>query len=311
MQSVNMNSNPWQHHATEVLPIDAPRDQWLTARRAGIGASESAAVAGLSSYTTPYMVYLDKLGQLDPLEDTEQMAEGRHMESFIADRFSILTGFPLEQVGLLQSKQWPWMLASLDYRITGQPVGVECKKTSWRNADKWADDEIPSEYVIQALHQMAVTGDTHTYVAVKIGDDPVTHRLIERDSLAISRLVEKCEAFWKLVQDRNPPAAEPLDIPVLDKQTATPTQQVILTSDHIELMREKSRIIAEISRLEHDRDMINATIKQHLGAAEEAVSPSGETLLTYKTTHRASYTTKPTTMRQLRTTRAGKEFFDG
>lgn len=46
------------------MPTDnMTEDQWLEARRAGIGGSDAAAIAGLSKWKTPMSVYLDKLGQ--------------------------------------------------------------------------------------------------------------------------------------------------------------------------------------------------------------------------------------------------------
>ena len=62
--------------------------EWLEARRQGITASEIAIVMGLSPYSSPYALYHQKLGQLPGVEETDAMQLGKHMESFVADRFA-------------------------------------------------------------------------------------------------------------------------------------------------------------------------------------------------------------------------------
>lgn len=40
------------------------REKWLEERRKGIGGSDAAALVGMNSYSTPYMVWADKTGRL-------------------------------------------------------------------------------------------------------------------------------------------------------------------------------------------------------------------------------------------------------
>ena len=44
------------------------REKWLNARRSGLGASEVAAVLGLSPWSTPYKVWRDKVSSEPPVE---------------------------------------------------------------------------------------------------------------------------------------------------------------------------------------------------------------------------------------------------
>ena len=68
------------------------REEWLAGRHTGIGASEAAAVLGLSRYKSPLEVYLEKIGELGPQDDSERMYWGRKLEAIIAQEYGIRTG---------------------------------------------------------------------------------------------------------------------------------------------------------------------------------------------------------------------------
>ena len=54
----------------------------------GIGASDSAIIMGYSSYKTPYELYLEKTGAVEPDEEmTEQQYWGNALEPVILKRF--------------------------------------------------------------------------------------------------------------------------------------------------------------------------------------------------------------------------------
>ena len=63
---------------------DMPREQWLEARRKGIGGSDAAAILGMSHYSTPYSVFAEKMGALPEKEDSEAMRQGRDLEAYVA-----------------------------------------------------------------------------------------------------------------------------------------------------------------------------------------------------------------------------------
>ena len=78
-----------------VQPPTAPefdRAAWLAARRAGIGASDAAAVCGMAAGwgATPLQVYLDKLGLLDPEPMKNAMRVGIALEPMLATLYEDL-----------------------------------------------------------------------------------------------------------------------------------------------------------------------------------------------------------------------------
>lgn len=303
----------WHEHAVEVLPYDAPREQWLEARKLGVGASDASAVVGMNPYTSVYAVWLDKLGQVSEQPSSWPMRRGNALEADIAVEFSQQTGLELERVGLLRSKQWPWMQASLDFRVVGQPHGVECKSTggSYHTTKEWANDEVPTMYVIQALAQMAVTGDVLTYLPVDLGSH-VEYRIIDRNQRAIENLVEQCRLFWESVQTETEPEASATDISLLEaRHVPVPDTPMQITPLVSELVRQRATISRRIRELEKEKKEITAVLKQQIGDHDAVVAPSGDAILWHQETARAGYTTKDTTIRNLRLTPFGKDYING
>ena len=170
-----------------VLPGTAPEADWLEARRHGITASEIAVVMGLSPYSSPFALYHQKTGMLPGQDDSMAMALGRHLESFVADRFA--ERFPQFSIhgdgrALHAREDRPWQMATPD-RLLAEGGGwqqdgpglfsnqfpaltavLECKTAG--SYDGWGDDGsdvIPVHYRCQVLWQMDVLGVTTGFVA--------------------------------------------------------------------------------------------------------------------------------------------------
>jgi len=65
---------------------------WLAERKRGIGGSDAAAILGLSKFRTPLQVYLDKIGQAPPIEETAPMRWGKKLEPLILDEYEQIKG---------------------------------------------------------------------------------------------------------------------------------------------------------------------------------------------------------------------------
>jgi len=113
--------------AVLLCPPGADEATWLQARRAGIGASEIAAVLGISPYASPFSLYWAKANGWE-IEDTGDMEAGRRMENAIADwaadRIDPNEQLRIVPAGLYQSAERPWQLATPDRLI--YMACVEC-----------------------------------------------------------------------------------------------------------------------------------------------------------------------------------------
>jgi len=188
------------------------RDEWLRARKKGIGGSDIAAIAGLSPWRSPMAVYLEKIGEIPDQEETEAMYWGTKLEDIVAKEFTLRTGMKVQRVNaILQHPENPWMLANIDRRIVGKKAGLECKTTSAYGKDQWEDDKVPDIYMLQCQWYMAVTGYESWWIAVLIGGNTFIYKEIKRDEDIIAYITKIGRDFWTLVENRTPPAIDGSD----------------------------------------------------------------------------------------------------
>jgi putative phage-type endonuclease len=250
------------------------REDWLAWRRKGIGASDAPAVAGVSPWKTPLAVWMEKVGQqLADEPDNERLYWGRRLEPIVGEECSLRTGWPIrKKQAILQSKTHPFMLCNLDYLITddhGDAV-LECKTASTYAAEYWANNTCPEQYVIQAQHQMHVTGLNRVYIPVLIGGDDFQIRIIDRDQQMIDYLIQIETDFWRLVQSKTPPPAEASDTVLLSRTYPDAEEGKV-----VDLALEDAETIAAFLQARTDegaakkrKDHAANVLKAKLGAAE-------------------------------------------
>lgn len=192
------------------MPTD--HEDWLKARRNGIGGSDAAAIIGCNDFSSPYEVWLDKMGMLDPKEPNEAMRQGTELEGYVAWRFSDKTGKKVRRrPGIFMNPDYPFALATIDRWVLGENAGLECKTTNAMNLSKFRDGEFPANYYVQCMHYMAVTGADKWYLAVLVqGKDFLTFEF-ERDEEMIADLMEAERDLWDHVVSGIPPETDGTD----------------------------------------------------------------------------------------------------
>jgi len=190
-----------------ILPVDAPREEWLEARRLGIGGSDALAALGMSQYSSRYSVWADKRGLLPDSVDNEAMKWGRRLEPIVAEAFTEETGIGTAVCGLMRHVDRDWQLASVD-RLTEDGAVLEIKTTSSYRAGDWDDDQIADAAEAQLQHYLAVTGLEHGYAAALIGGQRLEIRHVQRDERLIALMVEAEAELWHLVEAGTAPALD-------------------------------------------------------------------------------------------------------
>lgn len=146
---------------------------WHAARAAGIGASEIAAIVGLSPWESHFSLWHRKAGLIGPLEVNEQMSWGHYLEPAIAKRFADEhPDLLVKRTGTWRSRMRPWQLANPDRLAYPGKVPVEVKWAPY--SDGWGEsgsDEIPVYYRCQVQWQMDVMGAEFAYVAALVGSE--------------------------------------------------------------------------------------------------------------------------------------------
>lgn len=197
-----------------ILPADADRDTWLTARRSGIGSSDIAAILGISRYGNALSVYHDKTGGL-PLEsdDSEPALWGRIDEEGIAREWARRNRSVVRRVGLVANIDRPWQMCTLDRRVLECPLAdgrekcaVEIKCRDKMKARQFRTG-VADDVLAQTLWQADVCGYDHMHVAVRLGGNDYRQfvvRVSEHQQL-IADLRATGERAWQQITDRRPP----------------------------------------------------------------------------------------------------------
>jgi putative phage-type endonuclease len=179
-----------------VLTAESNTPEWLRARKGLLGASEVACILGLSKYSTPLGIYLDKMNPNIVDDMTEWQEWGHRLETaiatWVADKQKLTV---LPSPGLLQSNDYPWLGATPD-RITDRGEPVELKTSDRFMADIWADG-IPDNYLIQVMVQMIVLGARRGYLAVLHGGNRPEFFTVEWDQTVVDQIITITRDFWQ------------------------------------------------------------------------------------------------------------------
>ena len=262
-------------------------EDWLEYRKQGIGGSDASVVCGINRYKSPVELWLDKTGQLPLQESGEAAYRGTQLERIVRAEFTKRTGIEVSQVKqLLQSEEYPFMLANLDGICEVPDVGTcifEAKTASAYKAGEW-EDTIPDEYMCQVQHYMAVTGYQGTYIAVLIGGNTFRWKFVERDEELISMLIELEAAFWNYVQDCTPPPLDGSDAAAkfLAERfpSSKPQTQIVLPDAAADLLAQYDDACAELEAVTERKQKAENLLKEMLGDNE--VGTTGGRVITWK-----------------------------
>lgn len=202
---------------TAVLLGDFPPDtpEWHAIRAEGIGASEIAAVVGLSPFESPFSLWHRKAGNLPGPDPSNPLFYWGHaLEPLVAARFGELhPEWPhVMPIGTYVHADRPWQIANVDRALwplrKSDPKSLLEIKTT-RYGDNWGpsgSDEIPVHVRCQVMQQMDVFSAPYAWVAVLIGGNDYREYRIPFDEADATALREAGAAFWASLQtDDEPP----------------------------------------------------------------------------------------------------------
>lgn len=200
------------------------RETWLADRTRGIGASEAAAIYGVSRWSDPVRLWEIKCGirQAKDLSGIDYVEAGHRVEGPLGDLFAALhPEYALDKhpYDMLYQSERPWLYATLDGELTQTDNGakgiLEIKKheiLGRRDLREW-DGRIPSHYYTQVCHQFLATGFSFAWLWALLifwdGRQELRpyYFLPEECSVDMELLLESEVEFWNCVQERRRPAA--------------------------------------------------------------------------------------------------------
>ena len=173
----------------KILSCEQRSPEWLSLRRAKIGASDCAAVLGKSRYKTPRMLWKEKMEGAQTFVNAA-MQKGIDLEDAARWCFEKELRLKFPSLVALHDED-EWMLASLDGWNEEHRIILEIKVVGKKTFDEVERGNIPEEYDWQVQHQMVVTGADLAYIGFYLeaaGDVKTTLVCIGRDKEMASDL---------------------------------------------------------------------------------------------------------------------------
>jgi len=256
-------------------------------RKQGLGATDCAAVMGLSPYRTPYELWLIKTGRAEEeaiLNDDRLRLRHAHEET-IAREYAFRNNCQLRRVNqTLFHKKYPFMLCNLDRVITGERKIVECKSSSGFMRPTWGatgSDEAPMIYLLQVQHQMSVSGYEDSDIAALIDIDDYRIYRQPRNEKVIATIESACEKFWHehVLADVPPPPTTRGDLklmyPINNGNFIEATAEVLDYLDRLDNHK------ADIKAIEGEKEKVEKEIIQFI-AAHDGIKLEDRILATFQ-----------------------------
>lgn len=211
---------------TPQVIICKDRAEWLEARKDGLGASDAAALLGLSPWKTNVQLWEEKCGLVIPedIGDKPYVRYGNDAEPLLRSFFAL--DHPEYRVSftpykIIKHQDLPFITCTPDGELeetaTGRLGGLEIKTTEILSSTGWTHwkGRIPTEYYAQVCQQMLAAGWP---VRGASGPDQIHHgggRGPERDPALQNRTADaeddiaiirrEAVPFWRCVEQRQKP----------------------------------------------------------------------------------------------------------
>lgn len=199
------------------MTLEEAREQFLAARKNGIGGSDCHHLFNLEPYGCRRQLYYDKTDTpSDYLRvETEPMERGTAMEAVIAEKYMRDNpGVSLRSGPMARHPEHQWATVNVDRWVYGldrfgessSATMAEIKCPGREAYYRVVRNGLPEAYILQAQHGMLVTGAQACLFIVFNADLwRWVDFTVDRDEQIIKRIEAQGEGFWRQVELREPP----------------------------------------------------------------------------------------------------------
>jgi putative phage-type endonuclease len=247
--------------------VKAPQrsPEWLELRRQGLGASDMAAVMGVSPYKTPYQLWAEKTGATPEQKVGAAANRGVILEDAVAQYYEQERGVKLRKSnGIVRLKAQPRLMASLDRTIVGEPKGIVEVKTS--ASPRWSMWFVPPEVVIQTHVQMGIVQAEWCDVVALLGGLVFKIERVHFDPVLWDEIQRAALLFLDAVDKKTPPQLEALDAQAFAIATPQGSQEFVeATADLERVYAQLREVNTELHFLEQKKGSLEIIIKEAIG----------------------------------------------
>ena len=261
-------------------------------RNKHIGASESAAILGLSPWKTAYDVWLEKTSKLEmPTFSSEAADIGNMIENGLLDWMAteidgkiVKNQFRVHKEGILS--------ATHDALVVERKEGGEAKTSGIMNPfiakDDWGEegtDQIPEHILIQCQQQALVSNLDVVHVPALIGGRGRLMYRVERSVALCEIILERVTEFWthNIMMDIPPEGLPSLD--VIRFRRREPGLTINIPSELVANWQQKKETIKEVKKQE---EQAKAAVLAAMENGEVGESEAGNVVVSK--IHKKGYT---------------------
>ena len=195
-----------------MAPSDAAAlDAWHAARARVVGASEVAALFGVSPHTSHWSLWQIKAGRVaaPDISGDNRVRWGLRLENVIADAVAEERGWTLLPGGHRTSSRIEGWGCTLDREIGDRGGGVlELKTVDWLVRKRDWGEEPPPHILLQLQAQLGVTGREWGAVAALVGGNELRIWEYQARPRIIAEIAKRVRAFWKSIRENRPPPVD-------------------------------------------------------------------------------------------------------
>jgi len=278
------------------------RADWLDTRRKTLGGSDAAAALGLSPWKSPLELYLEKRGEIADTRQTAAMEWGSLLEPVIVEAYrrktgnQVITGEATRP--FVERSPYPFMACNVDGLVGNDTVParwiLEAKLAS--REEDWGEpgtDQVPSYYIPQAQHMMAVTGlevVEFAVLIVRFGLREIQTYQVPRDDELIDMVVEHERDLWQRIVDGRPPdPTTPEDIRLRWPRNVVASKEA--TPEIVAAVNVLAEVKAD-KKIAEEKEVKLASMVQLFMEDAGELTYEGRTLVTWKQNRDTSYFNK-------------------
>lgn len=188
--------------AYTIVNLQQGTTEWLEWRSNGIGASDAPAIMGENPWKSSAHLLSEKLGTAEKFGGNAAMAKGTVLEPEARRRYEVFSNVCVAPA-CLQSNKLSWQRASVDGLAAdgNAVVEIKCGESVYKRTA--SSQQVPSYYIGQLQHILAVTGLPYIDFFCWLPNLPEIHLSIKRDDHYIARLIVAEQAFWQQMLKKN------------------------------------------------------------------------------------------------------------
>lgn len=266
--------------AKPVIGWDASRDEWLAARRAGLGGSDISAVLGFSPYRSSWDVWAEKTGVKHWDDGNSDAAElGTALEPWLRDQAGLMLDVPARETEYrtYAHDEHPWRMCSPDGILPDGRL-LEAKTaglaSGFGTPRGWEGGKLPIGYEFQVRWSMHVMDAPAAEVVALVAGMGLLRRTVTRDESTEADLVAQVSAWWErhVTGGVEPPLGDrDAEVMQLLYPRSDGTSKDLSHTDVLEHWSAYQAAHERVKAADADKKTAAANIKRLLGEAERGL----------------------------------------